>query len=108
MLPSFMKRSKYNVIEEEDQQSGSRTSSMVGPPNPPPLLDDSDDEENDEEEEPEGGRSMFESAPPNHHGISVSFKSGGEKDAELQSSCEESNNHKWDHINDIDQVSKLS
>ena len=107
MLSSFMKRSNYNGIEEEDQQTGSRAGPMVGPPNSPPLLNDLDDEENEEEDEPEGSRSMFESAPPNHHGIAVSFKSGGEKDVELQSSCEDSNNHKWDHINDIDQVHTL-
>lgn len=58
-------------------------------------------EEEDETEREEGGRSMFESAPPIHHPIAISFKCG-ENDPEVQKSNEDSG--QWDHIKDIDQV----
>jgi chaperonin GroEL (HSP60 family) len=102
MFSSLAKRSNYKVIaEEEENIQGQINSSKFGQ-NPPSQLEET--EEPEEEEEQDGTQSMFESAPPSHHGIAVSIKYGGEKDTELQRSRDDPG--QWDHIKDIDQVKK--
>src|SRR5688500_16390026 len=94
MLSSLAKRSSYRAIEEEleDQHQPKNIGNVRAGRNP--LVPD-------EREEDQEDQSIFESAPPSHHGISVSFKCG-ETDSELQKSTDCP--AQWDHVKDIDQV----
>lgn len=98
---SLGKRSNYRVIEEEEdtQNCQSHVVGSTEKQNPCPALDDYDEE--NEEEEFEGNRSMFESAPPNHHEITVSFKTR-DNDPELLTK-QSDDLAQWDHIKDVDQ-----
>lgn len=93
MLSSLAKRSSYRAIEEEleDQHQPKNIGNVRAGRNP--LVPD-------EREEDQEDQSIFESAPPSHHGISVSFKCG-ETDSELQKSTDCP--AQWDHVKDIDQ-----
>ncbi|KAL7073674.1 hypothetical protein ACQ4LE_007376 [Meloidogyne hapla] len=90
---SSLKRANYNVIEEvEDENEPGTLKSMD-------LGRVTDIKLNEEEDAEEEGNPHFESAPPSHHGVAVSFSN--KSDAELQASSDPT--AEWDHIKDVDQ-----
>jgi hypothetical protein len=91
---SSLKRANYNVIEEVDENEPGTLKSMdLGK-----VIDIKLNEEDDVEEDL---HQHFESTPPTHHGVAVSF-SNNKGDTELQASSDPT--AEWDHIKDVDQV----
>lgn len=99
---SLGRRSSYRIIEDDEvkKKQGDINLSTINPPQNQHPNDHEEEEE--EEDEHDAGRSMFESTPPNHHEIMVSFKAG-DADPELQTK-QSDDPAQWDHVKDVDQV----